>query len=145
MTNSRYRVSLHLSHPTLSAEDAVVSFSQRIRYARSVGRPRVTRQGDLLGGVYAQTDVSLDVSDGVMSDDVRTITECIELAMNSLPLPQVDQIVASGGVCFFLVGVYSEGNILCDLNEVLLAQLARHRMGLKLDFYGGPEVDAPDA
>jgi hypothetical protein len=59
--------------------------------------------------------------------------------MADLPLTAIDYIVASGGVIFFLVGVYSEGNLLCDFDAGLLSRLADHHIGLKLDFYGGPE------
>ena len=34
---------------------------------------------------------------------------------------------------------YSEGNLLCDFDAGLLSRLADHHIGLKLDFYGGPE------
>ena len=59
--------------------------------------------------------------------------------MGELPLSAIDQIVASGGAIFFLVGVYSEGNILFNFDVGLLSRLADHHIGLKLDFYGGPE------
>jgi hypothetical protein len=123
----------------LSANDVVAPFGLQTRYARSAGAPRATRQGKPLGGFYTETDVSFAVSDGVVSNDDVMVAEFVDRAMDRLPLNVIDQIVGSGGGCFFLIGVYSEGNIMCDFGPALLSRLARHHIGLKLDFYGGPE------
>jgi hypothetical protein len=101
--------------------------------------PRITKQGTTLGGVYASTDVSFAVSEGVISNDDVLIADFINGALDALPLGAIEQVVSSGGACFFFVGIYSEGNLLCDLDEGLLSRLASHRIGLKLDFYGGPD------
>lgn len=138
-SSGSYRVSLHLSHPSTPADGIVFSIGLPTRYARSAGAPRVTKQGKELGGTYAKTDVSFAISDGVVSNDDVLLPESLNRAMGELPLTAIDRIVASGGACFFLVGVYSEGNLLCDFDAGLLARLAGHHIGLKLDFYGGPE------
>jgi hypothetical protein len=139
-SSERFRVSLHVSHPKLPADDIAASFALRLRYARSAGAPRMTKQGKALGGTYAQTDVSFAVSDGVVSNDDVLLGEFVDRAVNALPLDALDQIVSSGGSCFFFLGIYAEGNILCDFDANLLSRLASHGIGLKLDFYGGPEV-----
>ena len=141
MSNSeRFRVSLHVSHPSLPAQDIAVSFALKLRYARSVGEPRMTKQGKALGGLYAQTDISFAVSDGVMSNDDVMVGEFVNQALDTLPLSALDRIVSSGGSCFFFLGVYSDANSLCDFDAKILSRLAKHSIGLKLDFYGGPEV-----
>lgn len=138
-SSGNYRVALHVSHPRMPADGIVSSIGLPTRYARSAGAPRVTKQGKELGGTYAKTDVSFAVSDGVVSNDDVLLSESLDRAMGELPLTAIDQIVASGGAIFFLVGVYSEGNLLCDFDAGLLSRLADHHIGLKLDFYGGPE------
>lgn len=137
----RFRVSLHVSHPSLPVAGILSVIALQPRYARSAGSPRVTKQGKDMGGVYAKTDISFAVSDGVLSDDDVPLSEFVDRAMDGLALNEIDQIVASGGACFFLVGIYSEGNFLCDFNATLLSRLANHRMGMKIDFYGGPDTD----
>lgn len=134
-----YRVSLHVSHSRLSAADITAPFYLCQKYAKSVGAPRTTKSGKELGGFYAQTDVSFAVSDGIVNNDKVLLAEFIDQAMRSLPLAEIKQMVESGGTCFFFIGIYSDGNILCDFGANLLSQLASHRIGLKLDFYGGPE------
>lgn len=134
----QFRVSLHVSHPSLPADGILSAIALQPRYARSAGAPRVTKQGKELGGVYAKTNISFAVSDGVLSNDDVPLSEFVGRAMDELALSEIDQIVASGGACFFLVGIYSEGNLLCDFDASLLARLANHSIGMKLDFYGGP-------
>jgi len=136
--SSRFRVSLHLSHPNRSADDICVGFLLAQRYARSVGEPRTSKKGTVLGGVHASTEVSLAVSEGVISNEDATIAEFISSALDALPASAILNVVSSGGACFFLIGIYSEDNILCDFNEEFLARLASLKIGLKLDFYGGP-------
>jgi hypothetical protein len=137
--SGKFRVSLHVSHPTLSADDITGSFSLRPKYVRSVGCARTTKQGKDLGGVYSQTDVSFDVGDGLVDNDEVLLAEFIDQSVESLPLKTINSIVVSGGTCFFFIGIYSENNLLCDFGAGLLLRLANHGIGLKLDFYGGPE------
>ncbi len=137
--SGRFRVSLHVSHPTLLADFIVSSFAFPLRYARSVGALRMNKQGDELGGVYGQTDISFSISDGVVSNDEVLLSDFVDMSMGSLPLDAINQIIASGGSCFFFIGVYSEGNILCDFDAGLLSRLSVNGIDLKIDFYGGPE------
>lgn len=138
-SSGKFRVSLHISHPDLSADEISAPFALRSKYSRSVGAQRITKLGEDLGGVYSQTDVSFMVSDGVIDNDDVQVADFVEKSLHSLPLKEIDGIVATGGVCFFLLGIYSDGNILCDFEASFLSSLSRHGIGLKLDFYGGPE------
>ena len=140
MSNSgKFRVNLHVSHPKLSADEIAAPFALRPKYARSVGAHRITKLGEDLGGVYSQSDVSFVVSDGVVNNDEVLLDEFVDQSIHRLPLEAIHRIVASGGSCFFFVGVYSDGNLLCDFRADLLSRLAGHGIGLKLDFYGGPD------
>ena len=138
-TSGKYRVTLHFSHPKLSADDIAATFPLKPRYARSIGAPRITTLGEVLGGVYLQTDVSFEVSVGLVDNDDVLVDEFVDQALRKLPLDAIDRIVGSGGTCFFLFGVYSEGNLLVDFSAALLSLLAEHGIGLKFDFWGGPE------
>jgi hypothetical protein len=136
-------VSFNVSHPDLHASSISASFGWPVRYARSFGEPRTTKQGEALGGFYKRTDVSFAVSNGVLSIDDVLIEQFVERSFEELPIEKIDQVVASGGACSFLIGVYSEGNVLCSLGATLLSRLAAHSVGLKLDFYGGPDNGDP--
>ena len=140
-SSGTYRASLHVSHPTLSAEKLTSSFSLIARYTRSVGAPRVTASGHALGGVYKKTDVSFLIGNGIVSNDDVMVAESIAGALDALPLMMIQEIIRTGGKCFFFLGIYSDGNILCDFSADLLSKLASNGIGVKLDFYGGPELD----
>jgi hypothetical protein len=99
----------------------------------------MTKSGKNLGGIYAETDVSFDVSDGVLDNDDVLITEVIQRTLRDLPLEPINRFAASGGTCFFLIGIYSEANLMSDFDASLLSKLSVHGLGLRLDFYGGPE------
>ena len=137
--SGKFRVSLHVSHHTLTADEITSSFSLQPRYARSVGARRITKLGENLGGVYGQTDISFVVSDGLVNNDDILLVEFIDQTLHNLPLKTIDHIVTSGGICFFFIGIYSYRNVLCDFTTDLLSRLVTHGIGLKLDFYGGPE------
>ena len=72
-----------------------------------------------------------------MSNDDILVADFIDAALDDLPLIAIKENVNSGGECFFLLGIYSEGNLLCDFSAVVLSRLAWHGIGLKLDFWGG--------
>jgi len=68
------------------------------------------------------------------------LSEFIDKTLDKLPLVEIDKIIESGGSCFFFIGIYSEGNMLCYFDAELLVRLSNHAIGLKFDFYGGPEI-----
>jgi hypothetical protein len=138
MSNTgRFSVTLLVTHPTLSAEQVTASLMLRPVHARSVGARRIVGGKDL-GGVHPRTFVNLAVSDGVLDNDEIEITDCIEKAMETIPLDALDQIIASGGECAFSVGIYSSKDIMSCFWPGLLSQLADHDIGLDLDFYADP-------
>lgn len=134
-----YKVSLHIIHPQLPAGEVTPFFNFATKYVKSVGARRILKSGNDLGGIYSQTDISFVISDGVVNDDDVTVAEFIENSLLLLPLVMIDEIVASGGVCFFLIGVFTDGNMTCDFNVSLLSRLQQHGIGLKLDFWGGKQ------
>ena len=140
MTTSRkYRVTMIVTHPTITAAEIVSAFAFAPRWAKSVGTARLSPTGKALGGTYAETSVCLRISDAVIDHDETGLTRFIGDSLNKLPLATVDRVVDAGGMCFFSVGVYTDGNMMCDFDENLLRKLADHKIGLKLDIYGGSE------
>lgn len=132
-------MSLHVSHPTRSANQVISSIGLETRYARSAGEPRVTPSGNPLGGAYARTDVSFRVSDGVVHNHDILVADYVDRTLDRVPLEAISEMVRSGGSCFLLLGIYAEASLLCDFSPMLLSRLAPNGIGLKLDFYGGPE------
>ena len=93
-----------------------------------------------LGGTYATTEISFDISGGVASAEEAPLVELFQRSLAQLPLGQVKELVRTKGECFFLVGIYSESNMLVYFTAEVLAALGAVSVGLKLDFYGGEEA-----
>jgi len=138
-TSRKYRLRFHISHPELSSEYLTEMIGLTTAIERSVGMPRTTKSGKYLGGLYGRTDVSFNISDGVVNHDEKALPIFINDALKNLPLTKIKEITNSSGLCFFSVGVYSNGNMLCDFEASLLSELAKFGIGLKLDFYGGSD------
>lgn len=140
MTNSNsYRLSLHISHPTIVASEIVRHFVLPVRNSKSVGEERRTPTGRELGGVYQDTDITFDVSGGVIQSDNLPLHDCILSSLRDLPQDAIKSFVATGGECFYLVGIYAQENELVYFSSQFLSTLSESSIGLKLDFYGGPD------
>lgn len=138
MTESnQYRLSLHISHPSLAVSDIVRHFALPIRYSKSAGEKRKTKNGRELGGVYSKTDISFDVSGGVLSSEKYPFYDFIQSSFRDLPLNAIRSFVITGGECFYLAGIYAESNFILYFPSNFLSVLSSSSIGMKLDFYGG--------
>ena len=140
-TSNRYRLSFHVSHPSMSASEIVASFPFPIRYSRSVGENRLTKTGRELGGTYSRTDVSFDVSGGVTFEANLPLCVCVRDSFDRLPRETIEKVSSTGGECFYLIGVYCEDNFLVYFSGELLSLLSSDLIGVKLDIYGGADVE----
>ena len=132
MSNTgHFRVSLHVSHPTLSADKIASTFNLNPKYARSAGEPRLTKQGKSLGGLHKRTDVSFHVSDNILSSENILTEDLIEKSPSTLPLDIISHITNTDGECFFLIGIFSGENFMCNFQSKLLTRLSGHGIGLK--------------
>jgi hypothetical protein len=125
----------------MSVDEVVSTFNFKIRYARSVGKPRVTKSGRELGGFYERTSVSFSIEDELMSFLEMPIEDCLIGALNKIPLAKVRHVVDTGGMCFFMVGVYTNSNIMCYFDSEFMSKISSSGLGIKLDIYGGMEPD----
>lgn len=135
----KYRVSFHVSHPSLTGAQILKAIGLLPKYVQSIGENRVTWGGKPLEGVYTQTNISFKASNGVVCNEEVELSDFIRKTMDSLPLEFINELVESGGENFFLVGIFTEGNVLYYFDADLLFDMSKHGIGLKLDFYGGPE------
>lgn len=128
-----------MAHPTVAAPEIVQHFAFPVRNSKSIGETRRTPTGRELGGVYQDTDVTFDVSGGVVQSDDLSLCDCISRSFRDLPQDAIRDFVATGGECFYLAGIYAEENVMVYFPSELLSRLSSSSIGLKLDFYGGPD------
>lgn len=126
-------------HPTVAAPEIARHFALQVRNSKSVGETRQTLKGRKLGGVYRETNITFDVSGGVIGSSDLPLCDCISSSFRNLPQDAIMDFVATGGECFYLAGIYSEENAMVYFSSELLSSLSSYSIGLKLDFYGGPD------
>lgn len=134
-----YRLSFHVTHPSLSALDVIKHFDYPVSYSKSVGENKITKSGRVLGGIYSRTDISFDLSLGVVANDKLSIIEHIKKSFKKLPNVEIKDLVNTGGECFYLIGIYTEENVLLYFPALILSDLSSSLIGVKMDFYGGEE------
>lgn len=139
-SEASFRVSLNVLHPKMTAAEILEIIGLQPRYAHSVGQERFSKSGVALGGSYAETSLSFRLhknpikeSEGSLCDIVSTWVEAIS------EKPGFSQLSESGGTIFFLLGLFCENNVMLEFKPSWMAGLAERNIGLKLDFYGGPD------
>lgn len=136
---STFRVTFHVSHPTIDASEVERIFSFPIRYSRSVGNPKKTKRGTLLEGFYEETNVSFALHEEPLSFDDASIDELVMNSIRSFDASYLHKIQESRGSCYFLVGVFSSGNVMFDFGVDVVQVLASLKIGIWFDFYGGED------
>ena len=91
-------------------------------------------RGRELGGVYPETYVSFDLEEyeGQRLEDAlkRVLEEKLVGKMTIL-----SELVATGGVAEFFVGIFLNGNEGLEINAELVKRIASCGLGLSLDIY----------
>ena len=136
---STFRVTFHVFHPGIHASEIESVFGLPIRYSQSVGCPRKTKNGKPLEGFYAETNVSFALHEQPLNFDDISIDEVIMGSLQSFDFDYLRKIYESGGNCYFLVGVFSSGNVMFDLLVDVIKSLALSNVGVRFDFYGGED------
>lgn len=137
--NSTFRLTFHVFHPAISAAEIVKAFNLPIRFSQSVGEPRKTKTGKKLDGIYKCTNVSFCLHDNPLKFDDVSIGNLISDCLENFDTNYIDQLTASGGGCDFLVGIFSNGSVMFELDYKVLGLLSSSRISMKYDFYGGEE------
>lgn len=137
--NSSFRLTFHVSHPAISAAEIVKAFNLPIRFSQSVGEPRKTKTGKKLDGVYKCTNVSFCLHDNPLKFDDVEVGNLIRDCLEKFDADYIDLLAASGGACDFLLGIFSNENVMFELDYQVLGLLSSARISMKYDFYGGDE------
>ncbi|MCS4309396.1 hypothetical protein M2404_003768 [Rheinheimera pacifica] len=136
ISQSSFRVTLQIHHPSLSADEIVDNFSYPIRYKHSVGMSRKTKTGQDLGGIYLETAISFKLHDEPIAT-FEYISKFLLDFLENFDKDFLGKIISTGGKCSFLFGIYSNNNVFLELSPVVINYLSSLGFGIKLDFYGG--------
>ncbi|EMN9200196.1 hypothetical protein FA175_26740 [Pseudomonas aeruginosa] len=139
MNSSTYRLTFHIQHPTIPASEIEASLSFPTRISQSSGAHRKTKSGKILEGTYACTSIIFLLHRTPLKFEETPIEKKIEESIDKLDTDYLKTLANSGGKCSFIAGVYSDQNIAFSLDLRIIERLAADKIGVKFDFYGGPE------
>jgi hypothetical protein len=134
---STFRISFHVSHPTLSAAEIVDAFVLPVWLSQSVGEQRKTKNRKMLDGKYKCTNVIFHLHDKPLSFDDASIDDLIKKQLESYDIDYIIHLVKSGGECDFLLGIFSSENVMFELSHEVIGMLSTAKISMKYDFYGG--------
>lgn len=134
---STFRLTFHVSHPTISASKIEENFDFPIRFSQSVGGQKKTKNGKVLSGNYKFTNVSFCLHESPLSFDDVSVDALIKNQLEIYDTKYTAHLVESGGSCNFLLGIFSSDNIMFELNHEVICMLSTAKINMKYDFYGG--------
>jgi hypothetical protein len=140
-TFDSFLLSFQVAHPTWRADEIICGLSLKPAHIQSVGDEKITKSGNRLGGIYKYTNIRFPIVDSAVKYKEIDMVEILSDAVNKFRFLFIDEIIASGGECSILIGVFCHTNIWCCFNHDLLSKLAAHKINLKLDIYGGVSFD----
>lgn len=135
--NSTFRLTFHVSHPTMSAADIEDAFRLPTRFSQSVGDKKKTKTGKILEGNYRLTNVSFCLHDSPLNFDDVTVDAFLKTQLERYDTDYIVRLVESGGSCNFLLGVFSSENVMFELSLEVICMLSAAKISVKYDFYGG--------
>lgn len=136
---STFRLTFHVSHPSVSASEIEIAFGLPTRFSQSVGMPRKTKTGKLLDGIYDRTNVSFSLHENPFNFDEVSITSFIKKQLDSYDPDYINWIFESGGNCNFLIGVFSSNNVMFEFSLDIIHRLSSLNISVSVDFYGGED------
>jgi hypothetical protein len=107
------------------------------KYYWTVGSPHLSPKGEPLGGLRESTYWSAPlVADTASSDPIELEQALVQELEHLTSLRAVfTEIRKKGGKAELFVGLFSENNIVTDLEPSLMGQLSQCRLGICLDYY----------
>ena len=142
MSDYRFCVSLHVSHPTLDLEELTQILGLKPSKVWKLGEPRVTPKGTPLEGVYKYNlwSAPLHEQKRILSTEIYLEDYLEKLNQQFSPhKKRLGEIVNSGGYIEYFIGWFSEGNIGATLNPALLKSTAELNISIGLDIYAYEE------
>lgn len=135
--NSTFRLTFHVQHPTVPASEIEDVFRLPTRFSQSVGDQRKTKSGRVLEGIYAYTSVSFCLHDHPLPADKLSIGGLIKNNLTNFDHDYIHEIIRTNGSCNFLLGLFSNENLMFELDSEVINMLSYYQVSIKFDFYGG--------
>lgn len=133
--NSTFTLSFRVTHPSLPAAEIVEVFGLSVSKFQSVGEPRLTKSGVVLGGNYKETNVGFRLHDEPIRHEDVFIDDFIQKHIESIDTEYLAHLDATNGSCGFSLGVFTDGNVDFVLTNETIEMLSAARMTIWFDIY----------
>jgi hypothetical protein len=145
----QFRLSLRLKHPTKDLSFATQQLGLRPSQQWTSGKPRITRAGVPLEGVYPESYWVAALLGGDLQDSTQqSLDEALEtiLQMLSRHALFLEEFRRDGGSLYIFVGIFGPRNFGLEFSPTLLSELGLAGLEIGLDVYpGGPHDVSPNA
>lgn len=138
-SKNSFRVTFHVSHPFIDAQEVEVGIAMFPHFSQSVGCTKKTKSGKPLKGAYTKTNVSFRIHEDPLNFDEYCIESIINENLNNLDSSYLKLVNDTGGDCHYLQGIFSSENVMFEFSSDLLARLTKSKVKVKFDFYGGED------
>lgn len=119
----------------------------RPKYSWTAGSPRISQKGKPLGGTHKSSYWSTELTPETTLSENNEVEQALGAQIEQFA-PQADffsKVRAEGGKAEFFVGLFSDENIVLDIEPALMARLAHAGLGICLDYYPWKRDESPDS
>lgn len=137
MSPYQYVISLRIWHPSVSHEEISGMVGLQPKYCWTVGSPRLSSKGAPLGGLRESTYWAAALVADTASSDPVEVEQALTQELDYLTsLTGVfTKIRKDGGKAELFVGLFSENNIVIDMEPSLMGCLSQCGLGICFDYY----------
>ncbi|MBW9332890.1 hypothetical protein FEE59_05185 [Herbaspirillum sp. RU 5E] len=133
----QYDISLRIWHPDMPHEEISKTIGRTPRYGWTVGSPRFSIHGKPLGGVRDFSYWSERLTNNTVVSDSILVEEEIarQIELLSELASFFRKVRAEGGRAELFVGLFSDFNIVVELDPALMGRIAEASLGICIDYY----------
>lgn len=136
---ARFKLALIVGHPELSAEEIATAFDLPPRMMQTVGQPKITPSGRTLPGNWRETKLIFEISREPFHFEDFDMEETMWKLLESFDGAYTANLAETGGWSTLSVGVFTDDNAEFFHSCELMDTLARAKIRLWYDVYGGPD------
>lgn len=138
--NTRFKLSFRVNHPTISASEIVKTFAMpTTKRFQSVGEPRISPGGEILGGKHQKTSVGFEFHEHALRCDEVDIEDMILEELGKIDLQITTHLAVTGGRCAFILGIFTDEYIGLELGTALNDLLSASKIEIWFYIYGGKD------
>ena len=147
MTPYQYVISLRIWHPDLPHEEFSKIIGRHPKYSWTAGSPRFSSKGKPLGGTHKSSYWSTVLTTETTLSDPIELEQAIDVQIEhfSQLAEFFNKVRADGGKAEFFVGLFSDENVVIDIEPPVMGRLSHAGLGICLDYYPWKRFENPES